>query len=158
MHLMRSIPTSPTTTRQEYDVYKLNTPHATMEAHERMTKFYRKVVDEDFELCEKVQRNLERGVFEMGPLHPFHEEGVKAFQGMLIQILREHVACESLAGHEIWAAKPRGQQRIAKNNALLLDHEENLQEGSDGHVQVDGTSLCAKILGCDATRLRNVEW
>ena len=70
-----------------------------------MTKFYRKVVDEDSALCEKVQKNMQRGIFEKGPLHPFHEEGVWAFQGMVLKILKEHVAKEEEDGREIWAVK-----------------------------------------------------
>lgn len=147
MHLMRSIPTSPTTTRQEYDVYKLNTPHATPEAHERMINFYRKVVDEDFGLCEKVHKNLERGVFEMGPLHPFHEEGVRAFQLMILKVLREQVKIEEADQTEIWAAKPRGQG--VGRSGLLGD-----QENGDA----DGRSLCEKMLGCDQTKLKGLDW
>jgi len=149
MHLMRSIPTSPTTTRQEYDVYRLNTPGATAEAHERMTKLYQRVVGEDFELCEKVQRNLERGIFETGPVHPFHEEGVRAFQLMLLEILRDQVRREEAEGKEIWAAKPKAQ-RLGTNNALA-DHRAN----GNG---VDGRNLCEQMLGCDKTRLPGLEW
>ncbi|KIW48788.1 uncharacterized protein PV06_01353 [Exophiala oligosperma] len=111
MHLMRSVPTSPTTTRQEYDVYKLDTPRSTPESYERMVKFYRKVVDEDLELCERVQENLERGVFETGTLHPFHEEGVHAFQKMVLGVLDEHVELEKTIGKELWAAKPTTPRR-----------------------------------------------
>jgi len=128
-------------------VYKLNTPHATPEAHDRMTKFYRKVVDEDFELCEKVQKNLERGVFETGPLHPFHEEGVRAFQLMLLKVLREQITQEELAQTEIWAAKPQGQG-VAKSG-LAGD----LENGD-----VDRRNLCEQMLGCDKTKLGGLEW
>ena len=147
MHLMRSIPTSATTTRQEYDVYKLKTPHATPEAHERMTKFYQKVVDEDFALCENVQKNIQRGIFERGPLHPFHEEGVWAFQGMVLKVLKEHVAKEEEAGREIWAAKPKGQG--------VGMGEISLDAASGGS---DGKSICEKMLGCSKTRLIALEW
>ncbi|KAI1610474.1 Rieske domain-containing protein [Exophiala viscosa] len=147
MHLMRSIPTSATTTRQEYDVYRLNTPHATPEAHERMTNFYRKVVDEDFELCEKVQKNLERGIFEMGLLHPFHEEGVHAFQGMVLKALREQIQAEEKAGTELWAAKPKNLSS-AKNGRP----EEAVDE------QKGGRNVCETMLGCQTLRLRSVDW
>jgi hypothetical protein len=105
MHLMRTIPTNATTTRQEYDVYRLNTPHATPEAHQRMIDFYQKVTQEDIDLCNAVQTNLGRGVYASGPLHPFHEEGVLVFQGMVKGILSSHVEKEEKAGKQIWPAE-----------------------------------------------------
>lgn len=113
-----------------------------------MIKFYRKVVDEDFALCEKVQRNLERGVFVMGPLHPFHEEGAQAFQSMVLKVLREQVEKEREAGREIWAARPAAQG-IGKSE-LLGDVVTNGDS--------DGRSLCEQMLGCDKTKLRGLEW
>ncbi|KIW91672.1 uncharacterized protein Z519_07640 [Cladophialophora bantiana CBS 173.52] len=150
MHLMRSLPTSPTTTRQEYDVYKLNTPHATPEAHQRMINFYQKVVDEDFGLCERVQTNLERGIFQAGPLHPFHEEGVQAFQAMVLKVLRQQIKLEEAAGREIWAARPPAQ-RVGKK-------EINSADVANGDGELDGKSICAKMLDCDQTRLEGLEW
>jgi len=110
MHLMRTIPTGPTTVRQEYDVYKLHTPHATPEAHDRMLKFYRQVTEEDIELCNAVQRNVQRGVYTAGPLHPFHEEGVHAFQQMVKDALTRHLEEEQHFGREIWPARPEHPQ------------------------------------------------
>jgi phenylpropionate dioxygenase-like ring-hydroxylating dioxygenase large terminal subunit len=141
MHLMRSIPTSPTTTRQEYDVYRLKTPHATEEAHQRMLTFYQNVVDEDFALCEGVQRNLARGVFERGVLHPFHEEGVQAFQRMVLDVLSEQVRREEEAGMELWAAKPSAQ-------------------GKDSSDTTDqATELCRKTMSCrQAKKAKGLDW
>jgi hypothetical protein len=115
MHLMRTVPTSATTTRQEYDVYKLNTPHATPEAHQRMIDFYGKVIQEDIELCNAVQTNLGRGVYTSGPLHPFHEEGVLAFQGMVTGMLAGHLEEERKAGKQIWPAQ-RAQDQIGQTD------------------------------------------
>jgi hypothetical protein len=151
MHLMRSVPTSATTTRQEYDVYRLNTPHANPEAHERMTKFYRKVVDEDFSLCENVQKNLSRGVFERGPLHPFHEEGVFAFQQMLLRVLRDHVQEEGVAGHEIWPARPSNQTYGESGEAT-----ENSSRATDG--KSSGASICDVLLACNGDKKRELQW
>jgi phenylpropionate dioxygenase-like ring-hydroxylating dioxygenase large terminal subunit len=153
MHLMRSVPTSATTTRQEYDVYKLNTPHANPQAHERMTNFYRKVVDEDFDLCENVQKNLERGIFETGPLHPFHEEGVHAFQDMVLSALREHVQAEEYAGEELWATKPKNQSSSFGKTGMT----KNIGP-VDEQAQAQGRNVCETMLGCQKLRLRGVDW
>ena len=115
-----------------------------------MTDFYKNVVDEDFALCEAVQKNLTRGVFDRGPLHPFHEEGAIAFQGMVVKVLREHVDLEEKQGREIWAAKPQGQGSFAKKQLL------GGVNGTDG--EGDAKALCEKILGCDKTRLEGLEW
>jgi hypothetical protein len=64
--MMRCMPTSPTTTRQEYDVYKLKTPQATTESHERMIQFYKQVTSEDVALCNQVQKNLQGGIYASG--------------------------------------------------------------------------------------------
>lgn len=150
MHMMRSIPTSATTTRQEYDVYKLHTPHATPEAHERMTRFYRKVVDEDFALCEHVQKNLARGIFEGGgPLHPFHEEGVFAFQKMLLGVLRDHVDREKVAGREIWPARPSENKGRSQTDGAL---------NGNGESESHGASICEVLLACNGDKDQNLQW
>jgi hypothetical protein len=147
MHLMRSIPTSATTTRQEYDVYRLNTPHATPEAHQRMAAFYQNVVDEDFALCEAVQRSLERGVFERGALHPFHEEGVMAFQDMIMKVLGEQVEAEEVAGRELWAARPgpQGQGVGVGTKQAVTDLCERILAGGGG-------------VSCEKATARGLEW
>ncbi|KIW30024.1 uncharacterized protein PV07_05803 [Cladophialophora immunda] len=135
MHMMRSVPISPTTTRMEYDIYKLHTPTATSEAAAGVLKFYQKVIDEDFELCTRVQRSLDRGIYETGPLHPFHEEGVFAFQRMVLTALKDHLRLEDELGKEVWAARPSGQTGGA-----------------------DGVQACEEMLGCAKGTLKAIEW
>jgi hypothetical protein len=131
MHLMRSVPTGPTTTRQEYDVYKLNTPHATTEAHQRMLAFYQKVIQEDLDLCNAAQKNLSRGVYVSGPLHSFHEEGVLAFQKMVVDGLAKHRREEEIAGKEIWPAELHSEEKggisEACEKALACSLRDNLE-------------------------------
>ena len=38
------------------------------------------ILDEDRVICERVQHNLESGVYDTGVLSPRHENGVAAFQ------------------------------------------------------------------------------
>lgn len=79
MHLMRTVPTGPTTSRQEFDVYRLNTTHATLEAHQWTLEFDQKVVQEDLDLYDAAKKNLSRGVYVSGPLHPFTKKGFLPF-------------------------------------------------------------------------------
>lgn len=64
--------TEPGTTRMEFDYYNVEQG----EKFEEYYKFVRQVALEDYELCEKAQRNLERGVYAEGILNPVKENGV----------------------------------------------------------------------------------
>lgn len=73
MSLFRVCPTDdPSTTRMEFDYY--NTVEG--DEFEEYYKFVRQVALEDYELCEKAQHNLERGVYAEGVLNPNKENGV----------------------------------------------------------------------------------
>jgi Ring hydroxylating alpha subunit (catalytic domain) len=134
MYLMRTVPTGPTTSRQEYDVYKLHTPRATPENHAGMVEFYQKVENEDIFLCNSVQTNLQRGVFLAGPLHSFREEGVLAFHRMVKSILLDHVEQEKEAGGKIWPAEAHRDEYSAADKD------------------------CDHILSCTAAKAPELEW
>lgn len=59
-------------TRMEFDYFHMQEG----EAFEEYYQFVRQVALEDFELCEKTQENLERGVYAEGILNPAKETGV----------------------------------------------------------------------------------
>ena len=60
----------------EFDYYHAGTD----EEFEEYFKFVRQVASEDFELCEKAQENLERGIYGEGILNPIKENGVAFYQ------------------------------------------------------------------------------
>ncbi len=73
MHSFRVCPTDkPGVTRMEFDYYH----KAEGEIFEEYFKFTRQVGMEDFELCEKAQDNLEKGIYDVGILNPVKETGV----------------------------------------------------------------------------------
>jgi hypothetical protein len=73
MSSFRVCPTAdPHVTRMEFDYYHL----AEGEKFEEYFKFVRQVAMEDFELCEKAQDNLAKGVYHEGILNPKKENGV----------------------------------------------------------------------------------
>lgn len=73
MSSFRVCPTAdPHVTRMEFDYYHL----ADGEKFEEYFKFVRQVAMEDFELCEKAQDNLAKGVYHEGILNPEKENGV----------------------------------------------------------------------------------
>lgn len=73
MSSFRVCPTAdPQVTRMEFDYYHLESG----EKFEEYYKFVRQVATEDFELCEKAQSNLAKGVYHEGILNPEKENGV----------------------------------------------------------------------------------
>jgi hypothetical protein len=73
MSSFRVCPTEkPGMTRMEFDYYHQKEG----EEFKEYFKFVRQVADEDFELCERAQGNLERGVYKRGILNPVKENGV----------------------------------------------------------------------------------
>lgn len=73
MSQFRVCPTAePGTTRMEFDYYNVEDG----EKFEEYYRFVRQVAIEDFELCEKAQHNLERGIYAEGILNPVKETGV----------------------------------------------------------------------------------
>jgi hypothetical protein len=59
-------------TRMEFDYYHMESG----EKFEEYFKFVRQVAMEDYELCEKAQGNLEKGIYGEGILNPVKETGV----------------------------------------------------------------------------------
>ncbi|CAG8206778.1 unnamed protein product [Penicillium salamii] len=77
MSMFRVCPTAdPHVTRMEFDYYHLETG----DKFEEYYKFVRQVAMEDYELCEKAQDNLAKGVYHEGILNPDKENGVSYYQ------------------------------------------------------------------------------
>jgi len=73
MSSFRTCPTeNPGISRMEFDYYH----QGTEEEFEEYFRFVRQVALEDFELCERAQGNLEKGVYCEGVLNPVKETGV----------------------------------------------------------------------------------
>jgi hypothetical protein len=73
MSSFRVCPTEkPGVTRMEFDYYHKEDG----DKFEDYFKFVRQVAMEDYELCEKAQENLEKGVYTEGILNPIKETGV----------------------------------------------------------------------------------
>lgn len=73
MSSFRVCPTGdPNITRMEFDYYHLESGNK----FEEYFKFVRQVAMEDYELCERAQENLQKGVYNEGILNPVKETGV----------------------------------------------------------------------------------
>ncbi|KAF1940196.1 Bet v1-like protein [Clathrospora elynae] len=88
MSSFRVCPTDdPSITRMEFDYYHMETG----DKFEEYFKFVRQVAMEDYELCEKAQENLEKGVYSEGVLNPVKETGVAFYQQhVLDMVLTQH--------------------------------------------------------------------
>ncbi|KAE9962327.1 hypothetical protein BLS_000494 [Venturia inaequalis] len=88
MSSFRVCPTEdPGVTRMEFDYYHVEEG----EKFEEYYKFVRQVALEDFELCEKAQANLEKGIYHEGILNPEKESGVAWYQQeVLKRVVAQH--------------------------------------------------------------------
>jgi hypothetical protein len=66
------VPTSPTTSKIENEVYRHK--NAPDKEFANICDFYRQVLEEDKDLCEGAQRNMDANVFTSGELHPDKEK------------------------------------------------------------------------------------
>jgi len=94
MSCFRACPTSdPGVSIMEFDYYHQGSD----EEFEEYFNFVRQVAMEDFELCEKVQSNLEKGIYGEGILNPKKETGVAFYQQQIRKMIYDQVAVEDEA-------------------------------------------------------------
>lgn len=79
MSMFRVCPLSSTECRMEFDYFF----NGNDEDFEEYYQFVRQVAFEDYELCERAQENLEKGVYSTGILNPNKENGVLYYQNLV---------------------------------------------------------------------------
>ncbi|KAF7616592.1 hypothetical protein AFLA_004651 [Aspergillus flavus NRRL3357] len=98
MSSFRVCPTEdPNITRMEFDYYHMESG----EKFEEYFKFVRQVAMEDYELCEKAQDNLGRGVYSEGILNPEKENGVSFYQDRVFELVCQQHAADQLATESV---------------------------------------------------------
>lgn len=70
-YIQRMVPTGPTTSKIENEVYRHK--NAPDDEFANICDFYKQVLDQDKDLCEGSQRNMSAGIFTSGHLHPSKE-------------------------------------------------------------------------------------
>ena len=103
MMIQKFQPRSPTSTLITYEVYKNR--HSTSESFHLIADMYERVMREDKVLCNAAQKNLNRGVFNAGLLHPKYEKAPLFFQGTVREVVGEHWRLEKEVGREVWPAR-----------------------------------------------------
>jgi hypothetical protein len=91
MSCFRVCPNSePGVSIMEFDYYHRGSD----EEFEGYINFVRQVALEDFELCEKAQSNLEKGIYREGVLNPKKENGVAFYQQQVRKMVYDQLAFE----------------------------------------------------------------
>ncbi len=91
MSCFRACPTSdPCVSIMEFDYYHQGSD----EEFEGYFNFVRQVALEDFELCEKAQSNLQKGIYGEGILNPKKENGVAFYQQQVRTMIYDQLTAE----------------------------------------------------------------
>lgn len=87
------------------------------ELFDLIDKLYEQVMREDKALAVNVQRNMERGMFVNGELHPRVEGAALHHMAKAREAVKTHAAKEKAAGRQIWpAAQAPNSDAVSKED------------------------------------------
>ncbi|CAG8948817.1 hypothetical protein HYFRA_00001940 [Hymenoscyphus fraxineus] len=98
----------------------------TDEEFEEYFKFVRQVAIEDFELCEKAQKNLEAGVYGEGVLNPNKENGVSFYQARVKEAVYRQFEEDKME---------RSKKNIEKDGAKTCEKDSMTGVTGDGNMK-----------------------
>ncbi|KAG6056762.1 hypothetical protein E4U17_001985 [Claviceps sp. LM77 group G4] len=101
--MQRFVPLGPGKATMMYEVYR--NKNSTDEDFKLIDDIYKRIMSEDKVLCAYAQKNINRGVFLNGELHPKMERGPLYFQKLVRDALTNHYELEKRVGGEIWPAR-----------------------------------------------------
>lgn len=122
MMIQKFLPRSPNKSMMAYEIYRNR--NSAESDFRLISDMYARVMSEDKVLCNNAQKNIERGVFVNGQLHPKYEKAPLFFQSTVRQVVVEHHEREKDEGQAIWPAKqklPPDAQVSEKDEALCSD-------------------------------------
>ena len=126
--LQRFVPHSAQKTTMHYQIFC--SKNASDKLFKLINELYYQVMSEDKALCAGAHKNLARGVFVNGQMHPRLESASLHFQSRTRDIVKAHAKREKSAGRQIWPA------RQAQNDDPVSKEDEEFcaglacQEGS----------------------------
>ncbi|KAF2688180.1 ISP domain-containing protein [Lentithecium fluviatile CBS 122367] len=106
--VQKFLPTSPLHSTMSYEIYRRR-GSSDVDFH-LIADMYERVMREDKVLCTNAQKNLERGVFINGLLHPKYEKAPLFFQKTAREVVMQHFEAEKREGREIWPARQRSEK------------------------------------------------
>lgn len=135
MMIQKFLPLSATKTTCHYEIFRRQ--DSSDEDFKKISEMYARVMGEDKVLCNLAQKNLNRGVFVNGEMHPRWERGPLYFQQTCRDVVTEHFDKEKSLGRKIWPAKQR------------------LPDTAD--VSAKDMEIC-NGLGCDSVQQEGLAW
>lgn len=103
--VQKFLPSGPKSSKMSYEIYKNRNSSDT--DFKLINDMYARVMAEDKVLCNNAQRNLDRGVFVNGQLHPKYEKAPLFFQSSIRDAITEHYEREKAEDREIWPAQQK---------------------------------------------------
>lgn len=97
------MPVAPGKSVMRYEIFRNR--NATDEAFTVISDMYKRIMSEDKELCANSQKNLNRGVFVNGEMHPEMEKGPLFFQQKVREVVTDHYKKEQQVDGQIWPAQ-----------------------------------------------------
>lgn len=122
MMIQKFLPKSAHKSLMAYEIYRNRT--SAESDFKLISDMYARVMTEDKVLCNNAQKNIERGIFINGQLHPKYEKAPLFFQDTVRQVLIEHHEQEKIEGRAIWPAKrnlPSGAEVSEKDETLCSE-------------------------------------
>lgn len=117
--VQKFLPRGPNNSTMAYEIYRnRNSSDADFR---RISEMYARVMAEDKVLCGNAQKNLDRGIFVNGQLHPKYEKAPLFFQNTVREVITEHYNREKAEGQEIWPARQK-----LPSDAQVSEQDENI--------------------------------
>ena len=114
-----------------YEIYRNR--NSSEEDFRLINDMYERVMREDKVLCDNQQKNLDRGVFVNGQLHPKFEKAPLFFQQTVREVITEHYEREKAAGGKVFPARQQ-----LPSNATVSEKDE----------QISADVCCGSPEGC----------
>ena len=120
--IQKFLPKGPKTSSMDYEIYRnRNSSEADFKL---ISDMYARVMGEDKVLCNNAQKNLDRGVFTNGQLHPTYEKAPLFFQSTVREVITEHFNREKDEGQQVWPARPK-----LPSDAKISEQDEEICSG-----------------------------
>lgn len=142
--VQKFLPLSAGRTVCHYEIFKGR--GSSEEEFHRIADMYARVMGEDKVLCENAQRNLERGVFGAGLLHPRYEKAPIFFQGGCRGAVREHSEREKRVRRVVQPAAREGL-RFGREDEGEDGGGEERRVGKGGEDE-SGVEVREEVLAC----------
>ncbi|KAI9927261.1 hypothetical protein MW887_003648 [Aspergillus wentii] len=103
--IQKFLPQGPRDSSMAYEIYR--NKNSSDEDFKLISDMYARVMGEDKVLCNNQQKNLDRGIFINGQLHPKYEKAPLFFQNTVREVVTEHFNREKEAGAQVWPARQK---------------------------------------------------